>query len=178
MADDLVAGRICQDTLEAVANLDPQLVILFRDHKEDPIISSFLPELVFLRNPKRIVLDALPAQGGDHDDCDLVGGFTFEIGQRRFEPAQVVSGKSAGKVGHPLMNFGNGQLTALSAYRSRQEEEAREEQRGKPGCCVGQNLTFGAFSAPGSAWKKAFSWKPIMPAINEAGIVRLLTLYS
>ena len=150
-AYDLVAEGVGEHAFESVSDFDPHEAVILGDDQKDPVIPSLFPELVPFRDPHRIVLDALPVQGRDDQDGDLVGGCLFEFREGTFEIPRLPLGERPGQIGDPAVKFRDGKLVlpgARGTGRKREKEYCKKENG-----FHAQNVTFGTFSAPGSAWK-------------------------
>ena len=111
---DLIGKCIRQRSFQPVSHLDPDLVIIFRDEKKNPVVPSLLSELVLFADRHRVVLNGLVARRGDQEHDKLIRRLLLERRELLFQRLQFGAGESPGEVGNAVMKLRN----ILSVKRS------------------------------------------------------------
>ena len=99
LVDDAVGDGVGQRTLEAVADLDPDLSVLQRDQQQRAIVDALASELPGLRDAQRVLLDRLRLGRGDDQHRDLAALRLLERPQFRIERGDLVRRQGAREIG-------------------------------------------------------------------------------
>lgn len=74
--------------------------------EEDSIVFAFLTDAPVFEETVGEVIDFAPFEGGEGDDCDLDGGFLFQVVEECFEAGSFAIGEHLGLIGDVAAGFG------------------------------------------------------------------------
>ena len=100
LVDDAPRGDVGEAALEAVADLDAELVVVLGDHQQRAIVDLLAPDLPGFRDPDRILLDALRLRGRHDQHRDLAALAQFQVFQA-FASARRCRRCQASRSGRP-----------------------------------------------------------------------------
>ncbi len=85
LGDDPARRDVGQRPLEAVAHLDPHLLVVLGDEEQRAVVPALAADLPFLGDPDRIGLDRLGLRRRHDQHRELIGRAGLPVGELRFE---------------------------------------------------------------------------------------------
>ena len=130
LADDLVGGRVRQIALEAVAHLDPELVVLRRDQQDHAIVLALLSDGPAPAQGQAPILDGVAGEirQGHDDELELL--LLLEIGELRGDAVLLGLVENLSQIHHPPRERWDGRI-GLGDGEGEQQKEKQADASGE-----------------------------------------------